>query len=433
MKNIPSFETARKSPGFSYHGTHVIIWVESFTEDGKTNPVTSGVSDLYKWYATLMKQIPKGASYNLLDQQITSLTAQAKTKEEATRTIFQWVQKNIKYIAFEQGMSGLIPREASDVYNKRYGDCKDMANLLTYMLNKAGVESYRTWIGSRHRPYKFEMVPLPIAHDHMICTAKVDDRFIFLDATDSFLDFNRPSSFIQGKEALVGMNDNEFKIENVPVRKREENQRIDSLFIHLEKDGVKGKLVSHLTGYKKEDFEKEKMRDEVNHRPNYLRDFCLIGADNVQIENILLKGFNNPDTGGKIQFDFFQPGYYKSVGNKLYLKLGMSRSFPGEIVPHDSRDQSMEEGYLFETKSITQLTLPEGYRVSSIPNDFEAKWNEFGVSSKYHMKNNVITREYVFYSNYLYLNKPLFKQWNDFIQATTDVNRQVITLSKTEN
>ncbi len=305
LKNIPPFEAVKNSPGFTYHATRVIIWIDSYQLNGQTTPVESGVLDLYKWYSSLIKKVPSGGNYNLLNQQITLLATQAKTKEELAKAIFQWVQKNIKYIAFEQGMAGFVPREASDVFNKRYGDCKDMANLLRYMLNEAGIDSYLTWIGTRSKPYNYETLPLAIINNHMICCARLDTSYIFLDATDPYLAFSSPSRMIQGKEGLIGIGENDYKLANMRIRKKEENQRVDSIFVSLEKDGMKGRVVSHLTGYKKEDLEREKLKAEINNKPGYLRDFYHIGDNNVQIENVSFSGLGNSDVDSKVQFNFF--------------------------------------------------------------------------------------------------------------------------------
>ena len=126
--------------------------------------------------------------------------------------IFNWVQDNIRYIAFEDGLGGFIPRDAASVCNKRYGDCKDMANLLFEMLNHAGIEAYRAWIGTRNRPYKYKEVPTPMVDNHMITAVIIDGETIFLDATDSYVPFGLPSAFTQTKEALLGIDENSYNI-----------------------------------------------------------------------------------------------------------------------------------------------------------------------------------------------------------------------------
>ena len=67
----------------------------------------------------------------------------ARTEPEKVARIYYWVQDHVRYIAFENGLRGFIPHDAGRVYASRYGDCKDMANLLHEMLRMAGVKSYR--------------------------------------------------------------------------------------------------------------------------------------------------------------------------------------------------------------------------------------------------------------------------------------------------
>ena len=129
----------------------------------------------------------------------------AASAEAKARNIYKWVQQNIKYVAFENGMEGFIPREANLVCSRRYGDCKDMASIMTAMLQHAGVTAYFVWIGTRSLPYEYSQVPLPIADNHMISAIKLDTSFIFLDGTDSHCVFGTPPEHIQGKDALIAI------------------------------------------------------------------------------------------------------------------------------------------------------------------------------------------------------------------------------------
>ena len=58
----------------------------------------------------------------------------------------------------------------------------------------------------------------------MITNVVIDGKSYFLDATDKFCPFMFPSAMIQGKEALIGKSENEFKIEKVPEVKAIDNK-----------------------------------------------------------------------------------------------------------------------------------------------------------------------------------------------------------------
>jgi len=83
-----------------------------------------------------------------VDEQVRGKT----TELEKARSIFYWVQDNIRYIAFEDGYAGFVPQTVQDVFKNKYGDCKGMANLVTEMLKLAGLVVHMTWIGTKHLP-----------------------------------------------------------------------------------------------------------------------------------------------------------------------------------------------------------------------------------------------------------------------------------------
>jgi hypothetical protein len=426
LASIPPYEKMKDSPAHAYHGTHVIIFIDSYSLKGEQIKVSGDVNDLFKWYSSLVEKIPKRGSYTELhkveDQLLDSLTS----PEEKAKAIFNWVQKNIKYIAFEDGMAGFIPREPADVFNKRYGDCKDMANLLRYMMNRAGIESYLTWIGTRRRPYTYAAVPSPVVDDHMICAVKTGNDYLFLDATNSYLTYGKPSSMIQGKEALIGLSKDQYKVVAVPVRSASENQRIDTIRMQMEKSGIRGKFTSYLTGYKKDDFEIQYLKGQLNIEKEYVRDFFEIGDNNIQISNVVIKGLGNSSEPAKVTFDFTQAGYSKSAANKIYINLNLHKSLVGEPV-EESRTQWLEADYHFEHFSTTILMLPEGYQ-TDLPSGNATSYKEFGFTTAYSKDETSLVLNRKVESRYLYLTKDAFPTWNTFIHALASSNRQLVTL-----
>ena len=168
--------------------------------------------------------------------------------------IYDWVQQNINYIAFEDGYGGFIPRSSDLVFKRKFGDCKDMANLLKKMLEIAGFkEVYLTWIGTRDRPYTYEELHTPMVDNHMITVVKNENEIFYLDATNANAPFGYPSSFIQGKQALVGINDSMFELVNVPIIPKDQNLRSDSLYFQIKGDTLLGYNNRFLNGYQREE------------------------------------------------------------------------------------------------------------------------------------------------------------------------------------
>lgn len=346
------------------------------------------------------------------------------------RIVYQWVQRNIKYIAFEDGMAGFIPRSAEDVYIKRYGDCKDMANLLRDMLKLCGIEAYHTWIGTRSKPYSYRDVPAAIVNNHMICSVKTSAGYLFLDATNPFLAYGNPSSMIQGKEALIGLAPDKYLIETVPVVNLSKNCRRDSIIVTLEKNGINGWFEGTLTGYKKDDLEVDQLQSEINNDKNHIRDFFTIGNNNISIEELFVRGLGDGNMPAQVRFKFSLPGYYKNFEDKIYLNMNLNKTLPGDKLDISNRSQVVEHEYCYQDTSVIILTVPEGYTPSFIPENTSASFPEYGIQSTYRVSGNTIVLQKSMYVNYLYLTKDKFQQWNDFLQSVNTINQQSVILTK---
>jgi hypothetical protein len=432
MRDIPAWQSEADAPARSYAAPHIVIFIDSYSIEGKSYTVVTNVSDLYKYYTSLMKQIPDDDEI-YLNMLVTRITKDKRTDREKTAAIFQWVQEHIKYIAFEDGMAGFIPRSAADVCNKRYGDCKDMANLLTSMINAAGIKAYRTWIGSRRIPYSYDDVPSVIADNHMICTVELENEKIFLDATDSYLPFGRPTSMIQGKEALIGKTDTEFEIIKVPILPPKDNQRIDSIIVSIEAAGVRGSMFSKLTGYRKVDLDRADFVATLNQDNDYLRKFYEIGNNNLMIDNPVAQGMGSQNQEALVSFTFWQPGYYKKIGNKIYFNMSINRLLPGDKIELDKRSNSVERDYQYEDRVVSVLLVPPGYTVTLLPENRIKEWPAFGVRTSYKILDNKIYFDRTIYSNHLYLDSPSFAEWNEFIDELTLINSKTVVLTASTN
>jgi hypothetical protein len=429
MSNIKPWEFEEDAPGRAHTAPHIVFYINHYEVNGEKRKLLSDVSDLYSWYNTLIQRIPSQKNDTELRALVSDLISGATTDQGKVSAIFQWVQKNIRYIAFEDGMAGLIPRSATDVFTKRYGDCKDMANLLKFMINIAGLDAYHTWIGTRDRPYSYADVPTVIADNHMICSIKLDNSWVFLDATNPFISFGKPTSMIQGKEALIGIDANKFEVVRVPVVEKEINSRIDTLFVSTTDKGIKGKMVSRLTGYRKDDLEVKSMRATLNQDEQYIRDYFNIGNNDIQIQQVALHGFGDQSSPGQIEFEFVQPGYLKKIGDKVYLNLGINKTTPGDKIDIAARLSPIERDYHYHDVTVTIFEIPADYEITYLPTKKSVQWPEFGCTTSYEVKNGKIFFVRELYSNHLYLNRDRFETWNTFIQELGAINNQTIILS----
>lgn len=69
------------------------------------------------------------------------LTRGADSERAKVRRLYNWVSRNIRYVALSVGVGGYVPHPASSVLDHRYGDCKDHVALLEALLRSVGIKS----------------------------------------------------------------------------------------------------------------------------------------------------------------------------------------------------------------------------------------------------------------------------------------------------
>ena len=110
MENVPAISKEEDAPGRSFIYPHILMLAKSFKVKDKTYPLFSSTADLYKWYKSLVDLMKDDTG--VLKEKVAELTAKAKTDEDKIKNIFYWVQDNIRYIAFEDGIAGFKPDES---------------------------------------------------------------------------------------------------------------------------------------------------------------------------------------------------------------------------------------------------------------------------------------------------------------------------------
>lgn len=428
VKNIEGFQGENKSESALYFLPHIIVYIKSYEEKGKTHNVLNDVSDLYKWYVSLVKQIDIKSLdkvYKITDD----ITKPFSTKREKAEAIFNWVQDNITYVAFEDGLGGFIPRGAASVCDKRYGDCKDMANLLYEMLNHADIESYRTWIGTRNRPYSYFEVPTPMVDNHMINTAIIENDTIFLDATDSYVPFGMPSAFTQTKEALLGINADSFKVIKVPVQNPDKSLTLITSDISIENGIVKVSEKRTFTGYEKVDFITDyTYKKDDKTEEEFLNTTLALGNNKTKYTNITIQNFDNKNTPLQLSYNLSIDNYSKTVANKTYINLNIDRTLSKSKIDIEDRKYSKKIDNTFKKSFTTTFTIPKAYKVSYIPKNLSFNNPEFGYNITYTQKGNTIVQYKTIYINTLSVKKEQFETWNSFIKSLIKAYKKNIVI-----
>ncbi|SKC50279.1 DUF3857 domain-containing transglutaminase family protein [Paraburkholderia hospita] len=77
-----------------------------------------------------------------------SLTSGDQTPRAKARTLYDWVRKNVRYVAVNIGRGAVVPHRVTEILALRYGDCKDHVALYGALLDAVGIRNEPALISS---------------------------------------------------------------------------------------------------------------------------------------------------------------------------------------------------------------------------------------------------------------------------------------------
>ena len=123
---------------------------------------------------------PKAAVTPAILRMANQITQNAREPRAQARLLYEWVAKNVRYVASWVGAEGWVPHDAELVLNHRYGDCKDHAVLLEALLAAKGIASSSVMINRDKVSYALPSAVYP-AFNHVI--TYLPEFHLYLDST----------------------------------------------------------------------------------------------------------------------------------------------------------------------------------------------------------------------------------------------------------
>jgi transglutaminase-like putative cysteine protease len=159
-------------------------WVNSFLSVPLINVSTvKDFSELGKRYAQIAD--PMTVTTDALKSLSQTIVGDAVTEREKVKHIYDWVRKNIRYVASYISVGGWQPKTPQYILDQKYGDCKDHVQIFQALLLAQGIGSEGALISTFA---EFELQPLPVqSFNHII--AYVPSLNLYLDPTTETVPF----------------------------------------------------------------------------------------------------------------------------------------------------------------------------------------------------------------------------------------------------
>jgi len=429
-KNLPALKSENYAPSRAKNYPHILVLCKKYTaKDGSEVKLLESTKELYGWYASLVKEVSNDPT--ILKPIVDSLTIPSKTDLEKIQAIYSWVQDNIRYIAFENGIMGFKPETAQAVLKNKYGDCKGMANLLKEMLKIAGYDARLTWLGTRDIPYDYS-TPSLCVDNHMICTVILNKKKYFLDATVDYLAVNDYEHAIQGRQALIE-DGNNYILDTIPEFNAEHNKVDNVVTFSFDGDILIGHCTSIIHGEEKIIVLSAMALIRTVNKQEALQRYLSGGNSNLQISNISTSNFGDRQKPLEINYDFKLHNHSTTISEKeIYVKIEKDNDYANFEIDTMERVNDCELPNKVYIATKTEFVIPLKYNVEYLPEPLEIKYTDFSFSLSYELiKNKIIYTKKVVINNTL-IQKKDFLKWDNCIKAVIRFYKDPIQLSKTQ-
>lgn len=424
LQNVPALYKEDNAPGRSYLYPHLLVIAKSYQDSGKETRLFTSAADLYVWYKSLVDMMEDDIS--VLKPKVDELVLKANSDEEKIKNIYYWVQDNIRYIAFEDGLAGFKPDESNHVFTKRYGDCKGMANLIKQMLKLAGFDARLTWIGTKHISYDYSTPSLAV-DNHMICTLLHNGKKYYLDGTEKYGALGLNAERIQNKEVMIEDGE-KFIIDKIPASVGDSNKETHSVRFAIEKETLKGKCSKTFKGESCAEFLYGYNRFETDRKSDALENYLSRRDKNIHVSNVITSDLSKRDQQLKVDYDISVQNKVSAFDGEIYVDLDFVREF-GNFDLKD-RKTDYEFDYKSDYHSAVTLEIPAGYKVTKLPENLNVSGKDYSVLITFSQTPKEITCHKTFVFKNGVIKATDVEQWNTTFKSLTAIYNQQIVLTK---
>ena len=376
LKWTASNLAAVKSEPYCPPATHVLPWVaispSTFELDGKKGSMTD-----WKSFGKFLYDLNKNrdAISLPLAAKIKEITASATNNKEKISLIYQYMQKNTRYVSVQLGIGGWQTYDANYVETNKYGDCKALSNFMKALLKVVGIDATLAIVRAGDNR---EQSPT-----EDFCTSAFNHMILFVPSENTWLECTSQdaptgylSDFTEGRRVLLITEDG-GKLVKTPSSSIQSNTQVSKTEIILDENGgatlknallLRGSLHDSwrqmVKQYSKEEFQK-------GFQSSMKLPAFTIKTLDIQPSDV------NPELS--LNYEVTMAKFASKAATRLFVPINTHNPFDDTPSPTEKRLLPIEiggDGYS-ENDEIT-ISLPEGYDVESIPTKAFNLTSDFG-------------------------------------------------------
>ncbi len=386
VKNMRSKRYEPSAPPFT-ELTPVVFFAPSTFE------VQGFQGDMSTWegYGKFMYQLIKDRDVlpAEIKKKVHELTDGLKDDREKSLVLYDYLQKNTRYISIQLGIGGWQPFEASYVADKKYGDCKALSNYMIALLKEAGIKGkYIEIYGGATPPPFIDDFSFSQANHVIACVPLAKDT-LWLECTSQTASAGYLGSFTGNRKALL-IDEKGGQLVNTPVYSINDNEQLRTVTATLNDEGsLMVDIHSRYTGLQQE-FAHSLMHGATSkEREEYLNKMFNLPTYQVMTNKYTEHKGVVPAVTESLQVSI--TNYATITGKRLFIAPYFFGSASTKLSPDTARKYDYLVKNAYRDVDSVEIKIPAGYSAESLPKNvlLESKFGKYVSTVK--VENDKIT------------------------------------------
>lgn len=201
IHNLPALIPEKLSQSFIKIVPYTIFGIDKFCLEGVLG-TASNWQEYGDWFeSNLLKDLDVLPKAFVL--QLQEMVKEAKTVHDKALIIYDYLQKNTRYISIQVGIGGFKPFSAAQTHKLGYGDCKALTNYMKAMLKAVGVVSYYCELYAGDERMNIEKDFTSIQGNHVMLALPQVGGYEFIECTSQYSTMGMNPTFSNDRLLLV--------------------------------------------------------------------------------------------------------------------------------------------------------------------------------------------------------------------------------------
>lgn len=359
------------------------------------------------------------------------LTDGVKDPLEKAQVLYDYLQKNTRYISVQLGIGGLQTFDANYVASRGYGDCKALSNYMKSLLQEAGVTAHAALIYGGDEPSTIYTDFVKDSFNHVVLAIPTDKETVWLECTSQYNSFNYMGEFTGNRYALIFTPEG-GKLVKTPEYNAGDNTVVRNARVKFDMTGTVTAAVDARYKCTRQD-DLSAWTNMVSQGKVEKHLYETINIPSLQIKNFSYKAEKGSKPVINEHLDLEFSNYLNISGKRIFLQpnlLNRLASAPEKLEKRRS-DMIFYFGTTDEDKIVYEI--PVGYTLESKPNDINLKtaFGEFSSSVKLENNELIYTRKFVRNAGRFPAEK--YNELLEFMTAIAKADKSKVVLVGTAN